>query len=434
WDITVRRGAEHLPVTQTVTIQPGQTVTRTLRPERWIDMRTHGWYSGDDHVHFRMRSNTDADTLMNWIRAEDVHLANVVRMGDITRGYFEQRGWGPDHRVTHDDYILSPGQEDPRTFEMGHTLAMNTTGLIRDTDRYYLYDEHFDKVHAQGGITGYAHLHTGMFNVHRDMTLNLPLNKADFAEIFQFGRLGLDLYYDFLNLGFRLTASTGSDVPWGGTVGEQRVYAYIGQRTFNADHWFNAFRNGHTFVTNGPMINFTVNDALPGQTLQLDGPTRLNIRAKLLATEPTQYPVKIEIVSHGDVIATAEQTDPNRETLELEFKTDAGYGSWIVARAEGADGSRAHTTPVYVQQKNLRWWRFDDLDNLLAKRHESLSQIETLMRETPQTPGLGQFRSERSKQHFIDQSPRMMERVNAARAYYNNLQKIREAESQLRKN
>ena len=111
--------------------------------------------------------------------------------------------------------------------------------------------EVFDAVHAQGGLTGYAHVNSGMFHVHRDMSLNVPRQKLDFVEILQFNQLGTDLYYDFLNLGCKLTASAGSDVPWGGTIGEVRAYAYLGEKEFTADNWFEAFGRGRTFTTSG---------------------------------------------------------------------------------------------------------------------------------------------------------------------------------------
>ena len=61
-----------------------------------------------------------------------------------------------------------------------------------------------------------------------------------------------------LNLGFKLTASAGSDTPYSGTVDEERVYAFVGEQQFTADTWFEAMGNGRTFVSNGPMIEFSV--------------------------------------------------------------------------------------------------------------------------------------------------------------------------------
>src|SRR5690606_30613179 len=90
---------------------------------RWVDMRKMGWYSGDDHVHCRILSSGDAERLMAWVQAEDIHVANIVKMGDINRTWFEQRGWGKAYRVVAGDVVLSPGQECPRTHQIGHTIS-----------------------------------------------------------------------------------------------------------------------------------------------------------------------------------------------------------------------------------------------------------------------------------------------------------------------
>ena len=115
WEVTIRRGVEHIPIYQTISVASGQVNEFTFQPRRWVDMRQLGWYSGDDHVHCQLLGDGDAGRLMAWVQAEDIHLANVVKMGDLYRTWFEQRGWGPENRVIDGDYVLSPGQECPRT-------------------------------------------------------------------------------------------------------------------------------------------------------------------------------------------------------------------------------------------------------------------------------------------------------------------------------
>ncbi|MCB1124565.1 MAG: hypothetical protein KJT03_23635, partial [Verrucomicrobiae bacterium] len=88
WKITILRGLEHLPVMDTLSVVSGQTTTKTYRPRRWVDMSDQGWYSGDDHVHMQIQSNADADRLMTWAKAEDIHLLNVLEMGDHERTFF----------------------------------------------------------------------------------------------------------------------------------------------------------------------------------------------------------------------------------------------------------------------------------------------------------------------------------------------------------
>ncbi len=433
WQIGVRRGVEHEVMLRDVTVRSGQTVEQTFRPLRWVDMRQRGWWSGDDHVHCRILSDEDARHLMAWVQAEDIHLANIVKMGDIYRTYFEQRGFGPSYRVKDGEFILSPGQECPRTHDqLGHTLAMNITSMVRNPERYFLYDEVFDAVHAQGGLTGYAHVNSGMFHVHRDMSLNVPRQKVDFVEILQFNSLGTDLYYEFLNLGCKLTASAGSDVPWGGTIGEVRAYAYLGKTPFSADAWFEAFRRGRTFTTSGPMLEFRIDDSLPGDDIRLDSDRKLRVRARAWGDPKRMAPVTLEVVRHGEVIRAAESKNPEHPEAELDFSVDAGYGCWLAARARAGDGTSAHTTPVYVVREGLRFWKFEGLPALLEKRESSLAQIEQIVAEARRDNADGKLERDRYRKQLALQAEPLLERVKAARKLYQELQQIANAERPLR--
>jgi hypothetical protein len=433
WQIAIRRGVEHVAAFDTVTVRPGELVEKTYKPRRWVDMRRLGWYSGDDHVHCQILSDDDARRLMAWVQAEDLHLANVVKMGDIYRTYFEQRGFGKDYRVIDGDYILSPGQECPRTHQqIGHTLAMNTKSMVRDTDKYFLYDAMFDQVHAQGGLCGYAHVCTNNFHVNRDMSINIPKNKVDFVELMQFAYLGTDLYYDFLNTGFKITASAGSDVPWGGTVGEVRVYAFTGNKPFSADAWFDAFKRGRTFTTDGPMVELRVDDALPGDEILVKKNRKLRVRARAWGDPDAMVPTKLEIVRHGEVIRSAESSDPTKKELSLDFDIDAGYGCWVAARVQASDGRKAHTTPVYVVREGFRFWKFDGIDDLLAKGLSGLAEVEKIVADARKLNDEGNVNDNRYVQQLAVQGPELLERVQAARAIYGQLKQVAAKERELR--
>ncbi len=434
WEIIIRRGVEHLPIFDTFTVLPGETIERNYTPRRWTDMRKHGWYSGDEHVHCRIQSDADAERLMAWVQAEDIHLANVVKMGDVFRTWFEQRGWGKEYRVTSGDTVLSPGQECPRTHqELGHTIHMNTTGMVRDTRQYFLYDWVFKNVKAQGGLSGFCHVLFNMFEVHRGMTLNVPQGTIDFIEIMQFNQMGTDLFYDFLNLGFKMTAAAGSDVPWGGTVGEVRMYAFLGETPFSPDAWFDATRRGRTFVTNGPMLEFQVDDALPGDEIVVGEDRVVTVRARTWGLPERFVPTVLEIVSQGEVIRKIESNDPAKSELSLEFEIPAGNGFWIAARAKGSDGSNAHTTPVYVVRPPFKFWNLEQADTLIQDRFESLESIEQLIDDYQERLESGTDRGNYGLQQFVSQSPELMKRVREARTYYTNLKQMAEKERKLRK-
>lgn len=425
YSIVVTRGAEHESVTKDFSIASNKTTSVTYKPERWVDMRKHGWWSGDDHFHCQILSDADAERAATWARAEDVRLCNVVKMGDISRTWFDQRGFGPDYRVERDGYILCPGQECPRTHnELGHTIHMNIRNMIRDTSQYYLYDTVFDEVQAQGGLSGYCHVNSGIFHVHRDMSMNLANGKVDFVELLQFANLGTDLYYDFLNTGFKVTASAGSDVPWGGSVGEVRVYAYLGKKKFTAQNWFDAIERGNTFVTNGIMLDLRVDKAVPGDTITVNEDKPLRVRAKAIGDPRRGTPTKLDVIVHGDAYKHAESSDPKQKELALDFTIPSGHGFWIAARAEGSDGSRAHTTPIYVVRDGLRFWKYDAVPALIEKRLASLAEIEQIVADAQARNAAGQADDNRAIKQLAVQGPALLERVNAAKTVYADLSRI----------
>jgi hypothetical protein len=361
---------------------------------------------------------------MTWARAEDVHVMNILRMGDLRRTYFEQAGYGKDHRYQKGDYALVSGQEDPRTDigEQGHVMALNITAPVRDTARYHLYDFMFDGMHQQGAITGYAHKSWAPAFYRSqdpgkhptwDSTINVIRGKIDFFEILQFRRIGLEDYYDFLNMGQKLTASAGSDLPWGNTAGEARVFAYTGGH-FSVDEWFRALKQGRTFVTNGPMLELTVNGALPGEEVNVKPGGSVRIRARAWAPPEIGAPKLLELIAHGKVIRTAEAKGPANKELDLDFTLRVEQGQWIAARVTSHNGALAHTSPVYVLTGGGDFRAHGELPELVDKRLRVLDYIEAKLRDQKFTAT-----------YATGEVAALGERVRQARGLYQDLKRAR---------
>jgi hypothetical protein len=360
WRLGVYRGIEFLPVFEEFAIAPGASLDRKIRLKRWVDMPGKGWYSGDTHVHYERTKPEYDEMLLTWSQAEDVHVTNILSYGDFRKTYMPQRAYGRQSWYRKGDHLLVSGDEDPRESiaEQGHVLTLNITAPARDTATYHLYDRAFDKVHAQGGLVGYAHVAWANW-FHRkmnpnallyptwDLSVNAIKGKADFFEILQFRSLGLEDFYDFLNLGVKIAATAGSDVPWGSTIGEVRTYAYTG-RTFSADAWFAALKQGRTFVSNGPMLTLSVNNAIPGDGLRAEKNGKLRISAEAWAPESIGAPKTLEIVAQGRVIRSVEADSAKAGKLQLQFEVPASASQWIAARVTAFNGAVAHTSPVYA--------------------------------------------------------------------------------------
>lgn len=424
WEVDIIRGPEFEPVHTVVAVPPGGRSSRVIRLQRWSSLARQGWFSGDDHVHSRLMSSEDADKLMAFVRATDLNVCNVLEMGDSARTWYAQRGFGPDFRVQHGNHWLVPGQEDPRS-ALGHAIGLNLQAKVRDTTRYLFNDWVADEVHRQGGLYGHTHVGSGVKELmtEREMALFTPMGVVDFNSVMQAG-LGTSLFYDFLNLGFRMTATAGSDTPYGGTVGAVRTYAYCGKGRFSPDAWFSAVRAGETFVSNGVMVALEVNGRRPGARIRVGPGATLRVRAQASGLPGQWAPKRLEVVWLGDVVRRVAAGDAPDRDLALSADLPAGFGGWLVAHAVGEDGSEALTSPVYAVREGFCGWNPDKADAIIARQLRVLDEIDTALNEATDLAGRPDRRLDLYNRQMADQAPGVRERLARARAAYASLQEM----------
>ena len=370
YQLTLSKGHEYLRQQHTFVVAPGKAVPKTYSLTRWGNMAANGWYSTDGHIHIR-RSPRENPLIMTWLRAEDVNVGALLRMGDFWETYYPQYAYGEPGVYQQGKYLLTTGQEDPRTPELGHAFALGADNRVRQRNRYYFFDEVFDKVHQLGGLVGYAH-QAETFHGYRGLTLDGLRGKVDAFELLQFcvdaHPLHTEQYYRMLDLGIPLTATAGSDFPWCGPdhshgpperssrIGNARFYVYLGDDSLSLPNWRRAVRAGHTFVSSGPMLDLRVNDgrpgfARPGDHLNLKRGDSLTITVRAYG-HPSQVPLDtLELVSQGQVIGRTDTRQPGQTAghLSLTIKLSSlERGRWIAARCWAGPGQAAHTTPVYV--------------------------------------------------------------------------------------
>ena len=72
------------------------------------------------------------------------------------------------------------------------------------------------------------------------------------------------------NLGYQIPLVGGSDkMAASSLLGGIRTYAHLGERDFTYEHWMEAVRAGNTFVTVGPLIEFSVDGQPAGSRVDL---------------------------------------------------------------------------------------------------------------------------------------------------------------------
>ncbi len=428
YKVHLSKGVEYVDQTNIVELKSGKNKLLNYEMKRWINMAEKGWYSADDHIHIR-RSPRENPLILKWIEAEGLNVGVMLQMGDIWTTYYSQYSFGENGVYKENERLLTAGQEEPRTHEIGHTIAMLADEFYRNTSNYYYYDNYFDKIHELNGITGYAH--QGMsFNGSRGMTMDVFNGKVDFLELLQFcvngGPLLTQNYYHFLDLGYKLRATAGSDFPWCGNgprfgieapswnarIGNVRFYTHVDGK-FNYNSWKENLVSGHTFVSSGPMLLFKVNNQLPGNEIKLEKKGKVTISAEAFGNQQQVPLSKLEIVAHGKVIQeiSSGELNQNSEYLSLNFDFNIEKGIWIAARCYAGPSQVAHTTPIYISINNKGFHNSATLHEYLELNEKYLKELEIELEEP--------------SEHYIQRAwwyrKRLKERIEHSREIINSL-------------
>ena len=240
-----------------------------------------------------------------------------------------------------------------------------------------------------GGTTIWCHNGGGM---ETPVTVALGnLNAYNLAD-------GLDAdyrrYYGFLNCGIRMPASSGTD--WW-IYDHNRVFVQV-EGAFTYDTWIAGLRAGRTFISNGPLVEFTVNGKGPGASLDVNGPLRVSARA--ISRLPFE---RLEIVRDGEVVA--DQTAVGQREASLDREIHVEQGGWIAARVSGNTKTHAlttvfaHTSPVYYRVAGTPFRRAEAAGAFVDEIEESVRFIRKSYKFASQADmavALGRFERGRS--------------------------------------
>lgn len=345
YQLVISKGPEYALVQKTIEVVADKETSVDVPMARWMDMPDKGWYSGDDHIHMTRTPNDNA-SISAVMQAEDIHVSNLLQMGNPYDTNFLQYAFGKNGRYRSGSHALVPGVEDPRTAVRGHTISLNINEVYRPADQYLRYDQIFSEYRRQGGMSGYAHVSGRLFNVERGLAIDVPLGVVDFVELLQDGALETELWYDYLNLGFKLIPMAGSDFPYLNVPGGDRNYVFVNGE-FTVDAYYEALNEQRTFVTSGPMLELAVNGHGMGSNLEMSPGDEVSISASAALNPDFEMLDRIELVVHGDVVAVADNVSATN-TLTLEHSITVNEGVWLAVRAYGAEQTVAHTAPVYV--------------------------------------------------------------------------------------
>jgi hypothetical protein len=186
----------------------------------------------------------------------------------------------------------------------------------------------------------------------------IPKEKPEYETPLGMALWTMDVYYKFLNCGFKLPVSAGSaSGVKPSPLGFDRVYAHV-KGKFGYRYWFNTLKAGHSFATNGPMLFLTVNGHEPGDSVSISagaGKTARHIKVHGEVSSARELD-RVEIIWKGNVVKSAAAAEPST-SLSADYEFDANETGWVGARAFEKPGEVirfAQTSPVYVHVAGSR--------------------------------------------------------------------------------
>jgi hypothetical protein len=315
--VTAVRGLATPPAAARATVAAGETREVTLELAPVWDARAAGWYSGDHHFHlnyggpFALRP----DDLLPLLAGEDLDVATPMLANLHTR-FEDQALWGW-RRVDRPPFVAFA--QEVRSHFLGHVGLIGTRELVWPWiwgPGYEVYGRD-DRTNAaalaaarrQGGLGIYVHPVTrpdpfasdaGLASIPLEYAADVAHGAVDLIEVacLWSDELGTsDLWYRALNLGVPIAPEAGTDAmtDFGRTmaVGTTRVYVRP-DGPFTYERYLAALKAGRSFVTTGPMLDFRVRDARPGDVLPRGGAAPFTL--ELHTAQPVE---RVEVLVNG---------------------------------------------------------------------------------------------------------------------------------------
>ena len=169
-----------------------------------------------------------------------------------------------------------------------------------------------------------------------------------------------DTYYHYLNIGLRVPFSSGTD--WF-IYDFSRVYV-TSDRAITPTEWLQRLADGKTFITNGPLVELTIDERPVGSVIELEKPREVKVRGRAIGRVDFK---RIELVQNGRVTRTAKcEKDGAHFVATLDESLPIDTPAWLALRtppppvqedaelqepvAENEFGGAlfAHSSPIYV--------------------------------------------------------------------------------------
>jgi len=391
----VSKGFEIQPVRKVITIS-AETEVIDIEIERVLSWREKGWVSADTHVHFLsppsalLEGSAEGVNVVNLLASQWGEL--FTNIGDFdgktTIGSREAGGDG--------EYLVRVGTEN-RQHVLGHISLLGYKGNIitplttGGPDESALGDpieilltEWAELCKRQDGIVILPHFP----DPRLENAATIVSGNAHGVEMTSWGNLygGIDPYsladwYRYLNCGYFVAAVGGTDKMSANTpVGAVRTYSRIRtDHEFTFDEWKHSIRNGHTFVSYGPLMDFTVDGKPMGSRIEMTS-SGGTVDISWEVASVTIPMSRVELIMNGEIIESL-AVSPDQAAGNWSVKVTGSSWYALLVRGHYADKPEiiaAHSSPVMIHLEGSRMLAAADALTILEQIEGALAYLDTI--------------------------------------------------------
>lgn len=372
--VDVLSGLETERLTRTIDLTGKSDVKVRLPLVRFYRRKENGQVAGNTHLHLMKLSRENCDRYLREIpRSDDLdvlflsYLERVTADREYTSNNYDA---GDLAELTRQSGVLfGNGEEHRHNFAgfgqgYGHVMLLNVEKLVQPvsigpgimktgTDGIPL-TRGIQQAREDGATAIWCH---NVFGFEAES--NWILGRLDAMNIYDGGRRAgfKERFYPLLNIGLKIPFSTGTD--WF-MYDFSRVYVEM-EKPLTVDNWLDGLSAGRSYITNGPLFRFQIDETAIGDTLDLAGPRAVSVLGQV---EGRVDFVRAEVVLNGRVVATAKTRKVGGHFLaEIRQSITVDEPGWIALRIpppnlsdvgqqtptnEFGRALYGHTSPVYL--------------------------------------------------------------------------------------
>ncbi|WP_342210811.1 CehA/McbA family metallohydrolase [Halorhabdus rudnickae] len=338
------------PVTKNITVQPGNPVNVSATITEELDPSKRDWIGVEPHAHSGV--SFDGRTPTDMFLA--VQLSSGVDMAFIS-----------DHNA-----IGAWGSLSSQAKQRGLKLIRSeeiTTGDLGHFNPYPLHGE--EVIDAEGTLVEFIQEsrerhNATVFQINHpgDRFVDLsgaPGQHMQYLEMIDAIEAYNGIYdpedknsvkglFNLWNKGYTHIAATGvsDDHNWKAfptKYGTARTHAYV-EGDVTPEKWAHAVKDGHTYATYGPAVEFTVEEEIPGETVTTTADSSVEASATVRNVDDLAY---AHVIRNGTVIANV-SVDGTKDSISEQVAIEGEGDAWIAFRVVDEEGDRALTSPVWI--------------------------------------------------------------------------------------